>query len=204
MPHLQQTIIDHALPHIPFDGWTWEALERGAAEAGMTPFDARRAFPGGPAEAAECFIQEAGAAMEAALPGYHLPSMRVRDRIALCVMLRLEHHRARREAMRKAVALLSLPRHAGRHLRILYRTVDDIWHGIGDTSTDFNFYSKRLLLAGVYSATLLYWLNDDSPDAEATRAFLARRIDNVMQIEKAKAKCREWLQPLAAFGTRRT
>ena len=96
------------------------------------------------------------------------------------------------EATRRALALLSLPFHAGRGLKLLYRTVDAMWYAAGDTSTDFNFYTKRATLAGVYSSTLLYWLSDRSPGGEATWAFLDRRIDDVMKIEKLKSQVRSW------------
>jgi ubiquinone biosynthesis protein COQ9 len=120
-----------------------------------------------------------------------LPQLKVRERIALAVKLRLAVLRPHKEAARRAAALLTLPPHASLGMKLLYRTVDAIWRGIGDTSTDFNFYSKRAILAGVYSATLLRWFSDTSTDEEITDAFLQRRIDDVMRFEKFKAQVRE-------------
>src|SRR4029077_14179482 len=101
-----------------------------------------------------------------------------------------------REAARRALALLALPLNAGLGLKLLYRTVDAMWYAAGDTSADFNFYTKRAILAGVYSSTLLYWLNDRAEGSEATWSFLDRRIDDVMKFEKFKDRVRNW-QPRA-------
>ena len=90
-------------------------------------------------------------------------NLKIRDRIKNAVRIRLERHAGNREAARRALALLSLPFNAPLAMRLLYRTVDAMWYAAGDTSTDFNFYTKRATLAGVYSSTLLYWLNDRSP-----------------------------------------
>jgi ubiquinone biosynthesis protein COQ9 len=71
---------------------------------------------------------------------------------------------------------------------MLYRTIDTIWFGIGDRSADFSFYTKRGLLAAVYSSTLLYWLEDRSEDSIDSWAFLDRRIASIMQIPKLKSR----------------
>ena len=115
-------------------------------------------------------------------------TMKVRDRIRLAVRTRIEQHAGSKETARRALALLALPLNARLGLKLLYRTVDAMWYAAGDTSADFNFYTKRATLAGVYSSTLLFWLNDRSPGDEATWAFLGRRIDNVMSFEKLKGQ----------------
>jgi ubiquinone biosynthesis protein COQ9 len=118
--------------------------------------------------------------------------LKIRDRIRQAVRIRLERHGAGREASRRALALLSLPFNAPLALKLLYRTVDALWYAAGDSSTDFNFYTKRATLAGVWSSTLLYWLNDRSPGSEATWGFLDRRIDDVMKVERLKSQVRSW------------
>jgi ubiquinone biosynthesis protein COQ9 len=123
---------------------------------------------------------------------------KIRDRIKSAVRIRLERHTGEREAARRALALLALPLNAGLGLKLLYKTVDAMWYAAGDTSTDFNFYTKRATLAGVYSATLLYWLNDRSDGSESTWAFLDRRIDDVMKIEELKSRVRSWTGPRRA------
>ena len=111
-------------------------------------------------------------------------------------MRRLELVAADREAVRRGAALFALPHHAPDGARAIWHTADTIWTALGDESRDFNWYSKRATLSAVYSSALLYWLGDDSPGASATREFVARRIDNVMQIEGFKARLRE--NPIAA------
>jgi ubiquinone biosynthesis protein COQ9 len=113
--------------------------------------------------------------------------MKVREKVAAAVMIRLEQNAADREAIRRGLSLLSLPQNAPLAARLLYRTVDAIWYACGDTATDYNYYTKRGLLAGVYAATLLYWLDDASEDFADTRGFLDRRIAGIMKIPQAQA-----------------
>lgn len=178
----RRDILEAALRHVPFDGWTRAALEGGAADAGHDPTMLARAFPRGPIDVIEAFNDRADRAMVAALEQQGAEEMRVRDRIATAVRARLEQNAEHREAIRRGAALLARPGNAATGARILYRTVDAIWRAAGDTATDFNFYTKRGLLTGVYASTVLYWLDDRSADFGATWRFLDRRIDEVMRI----------------------
>ena len=92
--------------------------------------------------------------------------------------------------MRRGTTLFALPQNAGDGVRAIWGTADTIWTALGDTSDDLNWYSKRATLSAVYTATVVFWLGDDSPDHHATWEFLDRRIDNVMQVEKLKASAR--------------
>ena len=181
-------ILQAALVHVPFDGWTEATLCRAVADAGLDPSIGRRALPGGAIDLVEYFIADADRRMLGALEVLELPSMPVRERIATAVRTRLAQNLVHREAVGRAISLLALPLNGPRALKTLYRTVDAMWHAAGDRSTDYNFYSKRVLLAGVYSATVLYWLNDQSDDQANTAAFVDRRIADVMRIEKAKGR----------------
>lgn len=183
-------IIAHALPLVPFEGWNAPMLGKAAALAGYKKTDAIRVFPGGAIDAVEHFLAATDTAMLEALSHYPLDTMKIRERIAAAIRLRLEFLAPHREAVRRTLALLTLPIYAHRALKSLYRTVDTLWYAAGDTSTDFNFYTKRLTLAAVYSSTLLYWLDDKSPAYENTWAFLHRRIEDVMKIEKVKHQMR--------------
>ena len=138
--------------------------------------------------------------MEQRLAKSKLRTMKVREKIALAVRTRIAVIRPQKEAARRAAAFLTLPPHAPTGARLVYRTVDSIWHAIGDTSTDFNFYTKRAILAGVYSTTLMRWFNDDSEDESVTDEFLAARIENVMQFEKFKAQAKERLSKLPSLS----
>lgn len=191
-------IIAQALPLVPFDGWNISTLGKAAIAAGYKKTDVVRVFSGGAIDAVDAYSRLADEQMLEALANYHLDNMKIRERIATAVRLRLELQTVHREAIKRAVAIHSLPFYAHRGLRTLYETVDNIWFGIGDTSTDFNFYSKRLTLAAVYSSTLRIWLDDNSAGQEATWKFLDRRIEDVMNIEKAKHKVKSWFNKVSA------
>jgi len=177
-----------ALPHVPFDGWSEKALAAAAAELEIDAEEARHAFPGGPVALVTYHAAYADRRMEEALNEADLAEMRVRERIAHTVRLRLEQNAAHREAIRAALPILAQPANGPHALTSLYRTVDTIWFAVGDKTTDFGFYTKRALLAGVYLSTLLYWLNDGSEDSQATWAFLDRRIADVMRIQTTRAR----------------
>ena len=136
--------------------------------------------------------------MEQRLAKLKLAQMKIRERIRTAVTTRLELLKANKEAARRAAAFLTLPPHVSMGAKLLYRTVDTIWRAIGDTSTDFNFYTKRAILAAVYSSTLMRWFTDDTETA--TQEFLAHRIDNVMQFEKLKADIRERTKGWPSFA----
>lgn len=184
----KRALLEAMLPHVPFDGWTAKSLNLAARDAGIDTGVVLRAFPGGAADLLDFWVSETDAAMLRVLEGRDLAAMKVRERVKLAVMTRLELAAPHREAVRRALTLEALPQHAPRALRQVYRTVDAIWYAAGDTATDFNFYTKRLLLAGVYAATLMHWLDDKSESFAGTSAFLDRRLADVMQIEKAKGK----------------
>jgi len=141
---IRDRLLQAILPHVAFDGWSERALRAGAADAGIDPATAQNAFPGGTAEVVEFFSREIDRQMLARLGTRDLAAMKVRDRITLAVRMRLELLAPHREAVRRGVAFLALPRHTALGLKCLYRTVDAIWYAAGDTATDYNFYSKRI------------------------------------------------------------
>lgn len=184
----RERILTATLPRVVFDGWSRTALATGTRDAGFEPIMARRAFPGGPAELLEAFSADADRAMLAALIERDPAAMKVRERIATGVWLRLEFLAPHRQAVRQSLAFLALPANGGLGLRLLYRSVDAMWYAAGDTATDYNFYTKRGLLAAVYATTLLYWLNDRSEGFADTRGFLDRRLAEVMRVPAAMAR----------------
>ena len=197
METLREGLLEASLRHIPFDGWTDRAMAAGAEDAGISPAQVARACPKGVGDLFDCFSVVLNRRMGVALEGHDLESLRIRDRIALAVRLRLEQNAPYREASRRAAGYLMLPQNAGVGARATWRTVDAIWRGIGDRSTDFNFYSKRSLLAAVYASTCFYWLNDDSKDFADSWEFLDRRIANVLQIPKFRGAAKKRLGALA-------
>ena len=183
----REALLAAILAHVPFDGWSESAFHIGAKDAGISLERALNAFPGGMAEVLAFYHDSADRWMIEALAREPLAEMKIRERIAKAVRLRLEQNLAHREAVRSGCSFLLMPQHAPLAAKLLYRTVDAIWYAIGDRSTDFNFYTKRGLLAAVYGSTVLYWLNDKSPHCAATWTFLDRRIQEVMLVPKAIA-----------------
>ena len=167
-------------------GFSERCLHAAAAEVGTDL--GGLAFPRGLADVIRAFITGADARAAAALAGRDLAAMRVRERIATAVRLRLEQHADHKPALRALVTALARPRFAGLAAGALWGTVDTLWHAVGDTSTDFSYYTKRALLAGVYAATLLYWLDDASADSAASWRFLDDRIAEVMGIQRLRGR----------------
>ena len=172
--------LEAMLPNVPFDGWTFRALRAGLRSIGAAEVEAELLFPGGAAEMVEAFCDWADRRMQAAAADLATP--RLSQRVRAVIALRLEQNRPYREAIRRAVALLALPRHTRLAARCTARTVDAIWHAAGDTSADFSWYTKRAILAAVYGATLLFWLREAGEDDSTTLAFLDRRLACVGRI----------------------
>ena len=175
------------LDHAVFDGWSRRAVEAAAQDVGLDKMSLRRLMPNGPRDMVWAFNDMANTEMIAALVKINIDDLPVRQRIGTAVRLRLQQNAVHQEAVRKMLSFLALPRHAVLAIKCTYETVDSMWRIAGDTSTDFNFYTKRALLAGVYGSTVLYWLSDVSEEREDTWAFLERRIANVMQIPKLQS-----------------
>jgi ubiquinone biosynthesis protein COQ9 len=180
-------LIRALLPHVPFDGWGEKALAAAAQDCGLTPIEAGVYLPGKAVRQIDAWLELTDRELEAALAARGLANMKIRDRIATAVRLRLELAEPNREAVRRAATILAMPQNLPLALKSTWRTADIIWHAAGDTATDYNHYSKRTILGGVYSATLLYWLQDESDGRADTWAFLDRRIAGIMRFEKAKA-----------------
>lgn len=178
-----------ALAHVPFDGWSDQSFRAAVMDAGVPEGVARALFPRGGVDLALAYHARGDAEMVTRLQAMDFADIRFRDRIALAIRTRLDL--ADRELVRRGTTLFSLPHHAADGARAVWGTVDNIWTTLGDTSEDLNWYTKRATLSGVYGATVLFWLGDDSPDHHATWEFLDRRIDEVMQFEKLKASVRE-------------
>lgn len=173
--------------HAAFDGWTHEALAMAAGELGVPAERARLAFPGGAAQMIDAWFDAIDAAMVAAFPAERIAAMKVRARIRDLLLFRFEALTPHREALRRALAILAQPQNLPDAARLAWRAADRVWRLAGDTATDFNHYSKRAILVGVYGSTTLVFLDDESLGLAGTRAFLDRRIDDVMRFEKFKA-----------------
>ena len=175
------------LPHVPFDGWTYRALRHGLAGIGASPEDAALLFPRGAGDTIETYCDWADRQMEQGAASLD-PALPLNRRVRSVIALRLEQNRPYKEAIRRALAQLALPGNARLAASITARTVDAIWHAAGDRSADFSWYTKRAILAAVWTSTLLYWLRDTSEDDAATLAFLDRRLANVGRIGSVRRR----------------
>ena len=172
-----------------FDGWNETALEAAAEMAGADVDVAKLAFPKGPGQAMdmiEAWITSVDQAMEEAWPQEKLAELKIRERIRTLVSFRLEAVEHIDEAVRRAMAVMAMPQNAPRAMKLGWRSADIMWRLAGDKATDYNHYTKRAILAGIYSATLAVFVNDDSEGKAKTYEFLDRRIDGVMKFEKFK------------------
>ncbi len=174
------------IAHVPFEGWSEPAFQAAVADLEMDPGLARVICPRGAIDLAVAYHRAGDASMRAALEEADLAALKFREKVAAAVRFRLEA--ADPELVRRGSSVFALPGNAPTGAGLIWGTADAIWTALGDTSQDFNWYSKRLTLSGVYSATVLYWLGDTSEGHEETWEFLDRRIENVMQFEKVKGK----------------
>lgn len=173
-----------------FDGWTRGAVDSAAGQLGIDPVKARLAMPKSQTGLIDVYVQEVDRALEAYFSPERIAGLKIREKIRALIWRRLEVMDPAREAVRRALAILAMPQNIPLALRIGWRTADVMWRIAGDTSIDFNHYSKRMTLGAVYGSTLLAWLDDKSEGLADTAAFLDRRIDDVMKFEKLKADWR--------------
>lgn len=171
-----------------FDGWKGEAVTAAAEMEGVDPALAAFAFEGGAMQMISAWIARIDADMADALPASQIGNLPIRERIRRLVQFRLDALIGKEEALRRALAIMAMPQNVPAAARLGWSSADAMWRLAGDTATDYNHYTKRMTLGSIYAATLAYFAQDTSDGHEDTRAFLDRRIENVMQFEKAKAK----------------
>jgi len=181
----QQKLFHSILTLIPQEGWTPTAFARGAKKSNLTPAQARKLFPHGIEDVAEAFHHSIDEAMHSRIKSKrNFTTLRTRDKITFAVRARLEAIEENHEAMRRLLIWSLLPRNIRKATQHLWQAADAIWKAAGDTSTDYNYYTKRLLLVVVMKSTLSFWLNDKSRDHADTWQFLDRRIEDVMMLGK--------------------
>ena len=186
---IETRLLDAALLHVAFDGWSEATFKAAVEDAGVDPVVARGLYPRGAIDLAVAYHKAGDAEMLRRIAAADLSDMRFRDRVAFAVRARIED--ADREAVRRGTTLFALPIYAPDGAKLIWGTADAVWTALGDTSEDYNWYSKRATLSAVSSSTVLFWLGDDSLGAEATWDFLDRRIEDVMRFEKVKAGVQE-------------
>lgn len=189
-PPPKDALLAAILPHVSFDGWSEASFQMAAKDADIDPVIAHASCPRGAVELAIAYHQQGDALMLQRFAAADLSEMRYRDKISGLVRMRIEACEDK-EIVRKASALFALPKYAGDGAKLIWDSCDAIWNVLGDTSDDINWYSKRATLSAVYASCVLFWLGDESDGDTDTWAFLERRIENVMQIEKLKAGVRK-------------
>ncbi|MBV8096409.1 MAG: COQ9 family protein [Acetobacteraceae bacterium] len=182
------------LPIVPFQGWTRSALRAALKDIGEYPDDADLLFPRGAADMVEAYFDWADRRMEDGAAKLNLAAMRVPERVRAVMALRLQQNRPYKEAVRRAYSLLMLPQNTAVAAACTARTVDAIWHAAGDKAADFSWYTKRAILAGIYSATMLYWLSDQSEEDADTLAFLDRRLAEVGRFGRMRHRVEDWIR----------
>lgn len=194
-------VLEHCLLLAPFDGWTRAMLGDAILAANVDKATAKAAFPGGVRDVIRYWSAVTDEKMAEAMAAPEFGEMRIRDKVAGAVRARIDILRGDKEAVRRSAALLAAPTMGPLATKLVWASADAIWRGLGDTSTDFNFYTKRAILSGVITSTMARWLADSSEDEAATHAFLDARIENVMQFEKVKSRAKKLgIDPAAPIG----
>ena len=187
-------LIRAMLTHVPFDGWTWEAMEQGAIDIG---FEKKKTssyrmkifkdlFKNGSIDFIEIFSEIIDLEVKEKYDLLEFKPERVSEKIKKIIMIRLNLCQKYKEAVRTSISLTAMPINAKISLKILYKTCNSMWRIAGDKSTDFSFYTRRISLAAVYTPTLLFWLNDNSNDNVETEFFLDRRLKGINKISRLK------------------
>jgi ubiquinone biosynthesis protein COQ9 len=175
----QDELVDAIRIHAALDGWTDRSLRAAAADLGLDPDAGRRAFPGGMVEVIRHWCDWSDRRMVARLSGLEFGESGTGRRLAAAIRARLEVNACHREAVRRAVAFLTLPQHLSVGAETTLKTVNALWYAAGDRSADFSYYTRRALLVPIYTATVLYWLADESEECVDTWDFIDRSLKNV-------------------------
>ncbi len=189
-------LIEAILPDVAFDGWSRRAIRVAARRIGMPAGEAEALFPRGAPDMIAAFSRWADRQMLERLEAAMVEPVSLSRRVALALRLRFEVLLPWREAARRALSELAMPQNAPLGLRLLYDTVDRIWWGVGDTATDFSFYTKRATLAGIQAAATLYWLDDRSPDCVETQTFIDRRLADLYRLTGLRERVEAALERL--------
>lgn len=198
---IKDMLLDAAVVHVPFDGWSEATFSAAATDVGLSAQEARAVYSRGAVDLAAAYHRRGDDQMLARMASEDLSALRHSERVAAAVRFRLQTV-TDKEIVRRGVAFYALPQHAGEGAALIWGTADKIWTALGDTSDDLNWYSKRAILSGVYGSSVLYWLGDASEGHTATWAFLDRRIEDVMRFEKFKSSVRDnsALKPLVSLA----
>jgi ubiquinone biosynthesis protein COQ9 len=180
-------IIEKALPHVPFDGWSSSTLSAAARAADVDVNYLPMVFPKGAIDAIDSFVAWADEQMELSVDDA-FKALKMPQKIATLILERLERFSNHRDAVRRAVHLCAMPWNITRAGLITFRTIDKMWELAGASDHDFNWYTRRMTLAYVYTTTLKYWLSDEGEEKTKTAAYLQRRLDEAAWVGKTSQR----------------
>lgn len=185
---LKAHLLDSALELVPQYGWSGEALDHAAADLNLSPALGGAATP---FDLVERFSHKCTLKLEDELyeSKEDLSKMSVHDRLHFGIKRRLEMTAQHADAWPQALNILA--QHPTESLKLLAELTDIIWRAAGDDAKDFEWYSKRAMLGGVYVATELYMLTDGSKGCEETWEALHRRLDEVFGREEEEEEEKE-------------
>eukprot|EP01083_Nonionella_stella_P131450 399367_1 len=108
--------------------------------------------------------------------------MRIPDIIRASLKTRLEIQAPYMSNWQQGMGLGAQPTQVLETINDILMMIDEVWHIAGDKSSDTNWYTKRMLLAGVYTSTELFMLMDKSPGYSDTWKFLDRRLEDAVAL----------------------
>lgn len=183
---IKDRIVETMLPDVAVQGWSWEAAQVAALKAGLQDTMCKAVFPDGLNDVVAHFSDLIDRRMMAALDKVQ-PSVKIHDKIRAALLTRFDllESEESHKVMKATLSYWTVPFRVLQGQRVLWRSSDRIWQWAGDMATDYNRYTKRGLLSSILMGTTLVWLDDRSEGLQITKAFLDRRIENVMEIGKA-------------------
>ncbi len=114
-------------------------------------------------------------------------NLKTREKIAKALEIRIIGI-VPKAAILEQNALFLIPGNILSGAKCYSKTCDLIWRYAGDKSEDFNYYTKRGLLLGVYTSSRLFYLSDNSKDFTKTKKFIATSLERIINIAKIKDK----------------
>ena len=178
-------ILKEAKKHLIFDGWNENIFQTISNRRKYKEEEMRSLFSKGYKSLLELYLSSADQEMIKACNKIDLIRMKIHERIREIILLKLKINAKDKNLFKRTFFTLMLPQHFNIATYSLYRTVDHIWYIAGDNSTNFNFYTKRLILAGIYNSTVFYWINGDRTFKQ-TKDFLNNQLKQVSKIPKIK------------------
>ncbi|MDG7056292.1 MAG: COQ9 family protein [Wolbachia endosymbiont of Meromenopon meropis] len=196
----KKIILNEMIKIIPFDGINDKTLLKACTRLNLVNSFCK--FQNGIYDILEHIAEDLNSSAETKLKNYNLENMKVRERVKLAVLIHLSSYASLpnyREFLKKILKFSILPKNTYFSSRLLYKTVSTIWYMVYDQSTDFNFYTKRAILAGIYLSTILFFINDYSENFVDTISFLDKRINNVITFQKVKIYLRKIAKNFLCF-----